>query len=280
MSLKQIAPHMKLTQYGYRIQQISEHSGYSWLFLPAGPGLGSEYLVHLCHHLNLPGSTFLLDFPQDGRNTQGELDIQLWQKGLIDLLKSFPNPILVTHSFSGMFALNLPELQNQLAGLVLMNTTTENSFFRHVSTMQQKYHLPDLIPAASQYHLAPSNDAYRAFWDTYKHYCFTAEEMNEGEKAIALFAFNNAAYYLAVEYFYPDYSCKWYPQIPTMTIASENDFICPPRIFLDNDEFQRKNNLNKIIKRAGHCPWLIYFAEVRHCFNEFVIKMNAAEINK
>ncbi|MBN9228414.1 MULTISPECIES: alpha/beta fold hydrolase [Legionella] len=271
---------MKHTKYGYKIQQITEGPGYTWLCLPGGPGLGSEYLSNFCSSLQLPGTIFLLDFPQDGTNSQGTLDIQHWQDGLIDLLKSFPQPVLVTHSFSGMFALNLPELEHHLAGLVLMNTTTENSFFQHVSAMQQQHHLPDLVPAASEYHLAPSDLTYKEFWNTYKYYCFTADELAEGEKIMPLFAFNNTAYHYAIEHFYPDFYCKWFPEtIPTMTIASENDFICPPQIFRNNKKFQGKNSTHKIITKAGHCPWLMFFDAVQHCFDDFVVQLNSATTN-
>lgn len=267
---------MKYTKFGYRIKQLTNGLGYSWLFLPGGPGLGSEYLTDLCTKLYLPGSVFLLDFPKDGTNTQGKLGIPYWQDGLIDLLKSFSKPVLVTHSFSGMFALNLPELKHHLTGLVLMNTTTKNSFFQHVSCMQQSYQLPDLVPAASQYHLTPSNETYKEFWNTYKYYCFTTDELEEGEKLISLFAFNNAAYYHAIEHFYPDYFCKWAPEaIPTMTIASEHDFICPSNIFIENKDFQRKNNINKIIAKAGHLPWLLAFEQVQQCFDDFIVNLNS-----
>lgn len=278
---KEVVHCMKYTKYGYRINQLTESHGFSWLFLPGGPGLGSEYLADLCHKLYLPGSIFLLDFPQDGTNTQGELSIKYWREGLIDLLKSFHQPVLVTHSFAGMFALNLPELKNYLTGLVLMNTTTKNSFFEHVSAMQQQHHLPDLLPAATQYHLTPSDETYKEFWNTYKYYCFTADELTEGEKILPLFAFNNTAYYHAIEHFYPDYSCKWFPEsIPTMTIASENDFICPPKIFLENKGFQGKNTINKIIAQAGHVPWLMAFNQVQQCFNDFIIELNSATMNR
>ncbi|MCW8409404.1 alpha/beta hydrolase [Legionella sp. PATHC035] len=272
---------MQYTKYGYKVKQITEGRGCSWLFLPGGPGLGSEYLDNLCSRLQLPGSIFLLDFPQDGINTQGKLDFKHWQEGLIDLLKDFSKPVLVTHSFSGMFALNFPELKHHLAGLVLMNTTTENSFFQHVSAMQQQHHLPDLIPPASQYHLAPSDEAYKMFWNSYKHYCFTAEELVEGEKIMLLFAFNNTAYHYAIEHFYPDYSCKWFPEtIPAMTIASENDFVCPPLIFMNNEKFQGKNCIHKIIRKAGHCPWLLFLNDVQHCFDDFVMTLNSVTINE
>ncbi|MDR3477216.1 MAG: alpha/beta hydrolase [Gammaproteobacteria bacterium] len=271
---------MIYSKYGYRINQISHAPGYNWLFLPGGPGLGSEYLIAHCKKLKLPGTITVLDFPKDGTNEQGILGIQHWQEGLVDLLKNFHRPILVTHSFSGMLVLSMPDIEKHLAGLVLMNTTTVNSFFEHVSAMRDKHQLPDLLPAASAYHLNPSNQTYREFWDTYKYYCFTADEMAEGEKIIPLFAFNNESYHYAITHFFMNYSCKWHPTtIPLMTITSENDFICPPLIFKQDKRFQSHNVINKVIIKAGHCPWLIYFDAVQECFNEYIEKLNSPDIS-
>lgn len=261
---------MNYSTYNYKIKYIARGYDTTWLFLPGGPGLGSEYLENFCAKLTLPGNVLLLDFPKDGANTQGLLDFNYWQDGLIDLLQSYPNPILVTHSFSGMFVLNTPEIEPYLAGLVLMNTTTANSFFTHVSKMQQKHNLPDLVPTAAAYHLTPSNETYRKFWDTYKHYCFTPKELNLGEQMIPLFAFNSESYHYAIENFYADYQCQWHPKIPTMTIASEEDFICPPQIFIQDKQFQAKNIMNKLINKAGHCPWILNFEDLQRSFDEYV----------
>jgi pimeloyl-ACP methyl ester carboxylesterase len=263
---------MKYTKYGYRINQITEGPDYNWIFLPSGPGLGSDYLIEFCQNLKLPGSILLVDFPMDGTNQQGELDFQYWQNGLMDLLKTHPNSILVTHGFSGMFVLNIPELAPHLSGLVLMNTTTENSFFQHIREVQQKHNLPDLVPAASAYHLNPTNETYKEFWQTYKYYFFTTEEMQLSEKIIPLFAFNNSAYLYAIQNFYPTYKCKLdLTHIPIMTIASENDYICPPQIFMHNQKFQSKNIMNVIIPQAGHCPWVRHYEQVQSCFNQYIV---------
>ncbi|KTD57285.1 alpha/beta fold hydrolase [Legionella shakespearei] len=261
---------MKFTDHGYRINPIVQSSGYTWIFLPGGPGLGSEYLIDFCKNLKLPGSILLLDFPRDGTNPQGTLDFKDWEKGLIALLQTVHNPVLVTHSFAGMFVLNIPEIEPHLSGLVMMNTTTKNSFFEHVAAMQEKHQLPDLVAPATVYHLNPSDETYREFWNTYKYYCFTAEEMREGEQMIPLFAFNSEAYDYTIHNFYANYQCKWQPSlIPAMTIASEHDFICPPQIFIQDKRFQSANIINKVID-AGHCPWILKQEEVQECFNEFI----------
>ena len=261
---------MNYSTYYYRIRPISSHTGYTWIFLPGGPGLGSEYLEPLAKDLNLPGSTLVVDFPKDGSNTEGRLHFDYWKKGLIDLVTHYDKPILVTHSFSGMFALDTPELEPFLKGLVLMNTTTGNTFFEHVSKMQKEHQLPDLVPAAAEYHLNPSTETYRAFWNSYKHYCFTAEELSLGEEIIPLFAFNNDSYHYAIEHFYANYQCRWLPKIPTLSIAIQDDYICHSQIFTEDPLFQQKNIVNKIIKNAGHCPWLLQINELRSCFNEFI----------
>jgi pimeloyl-ACP methyl ester carboxylesterase len=262
---------MQYTTYGYRLQTVSTGPGYHWILLPGGPGLGSEYLLSLCQQLQLPGTVLLADFPKDGTNREGTLQLQHWQDGLVDLVKHYPQAILVTHSFAGMMALSVPAIEDLLAGLVLMNTTTANTFFQHVSAMRDKYGLPDLAPAASLYHFNPSSETYRAFWDTYKYYYFTQDEIAAGEKMMSLFAFNNEAYYYAIQHFYGDYVAKWVPRrIPFMTIASENDYICPPRIFAGDARFATQNATHYIIPTAGHCPWLAHGDEVKGCFDAFI----------
>ena len=216
----------------------------------------------------------LVDFPKDGNNKEGVLHFNYWKKGLIDLISHYNAPILVTHNFSAMFALDTPEIEPFLKGLVLMNTTTKNSFFEHISTMQKQHNLPDLIPTAAEYHLTPSKDTYKKFWDAYKYYCFTKEELSLGEELMNLFAFNNESYHYAIEHFYPNYRCTWRPEIPSLTIASENDFICSPTVFTEDSSFQKTNIINKIIKNAGHYPWLLHIKDVRSCFKEFINNLN------
>lgn len=265
---------MNYTKYGYRVNELKKGSEYTWIFLPGGPGLGSEYLIDFCLKLALPGRLLVVDFPKDGTNPEGTLDVTSWNEGLIDLMQTYPGSIIVTHSFSGMFCLNLPELEQHISGLVLMNTTTRNSFFERINAMQAQFNLPDLILPASEYHLNPSNESYKKFWDTYKYYCFTQEELAEGEKMLPLFAFNNAAYHYAIEHFYPEYQCRWQPRhIPAMTIASENDYICPDDVFIADKRFQTNNIINKLIKQAGHCPWIMQMPKIQECFDEFLTRL-------
>lgn len=263
---------MRTTPYGYQLNILSKHEGpYTWLFFPGGPGLGSEYLQEFVKNLNVSGTKSLIDFPMDGFNTQGKLDLLHWQQGLLALLKETENPILVAHSFAGMLTLFTPEMESYLKGLVLMNTTTNMTFIDHIQAMRDKYHLPDIFPALNQYHENPTQEGYKKFWETYQFYCFTVEELEVGREAMKCFAYNQNSYNYMVDHFYNQFESRWIPaRIPTLTISSELDYICPPDIFRSNPYWQGQNIINRIILRAGHCPWLCHFSEVQICLNEWV----------
>lgn len=261
---------MNYTDEGYRITPIKEGSSYQWLFFPDGPGLGTEYLIPLCQQLNLPGSIDLIDFPKDGSNPRGTLDMNQWRKGLHSLMQGYSRPIAVTHGFSGMFFLNNLQISTHLAALILMNTTTANSFFHHINTMRERYQLPDLAQEACEYHLNPSDETYKQFWEGYKYYYFTAEEQALGEQMRSSFAFNHQAYQHAIEHFYPHYQAHWPSTLPVMTISSEYDLICPPGVFIENQRLQTPNARHHLIQKAGHCPWLLHLNELQQCLDEFI----------
>ncbi|MCC8406542.1 MAG: hypothetical protein LN560_02870 [Rickettsia endosymbiont of Sceptobius lativentris] len=65
-------------------------------------------MIKFVSELNLKGSVFIADFPGDGdnRNTE-EINYEDWKEGLIEVVNKLTPCILVTHSFSGMFALTI-----------------------------------------------------------------------------------------------------------------------------------------------------------------------------
>ncbi|MGL6028760.1 MAG: alpha/beta hydrolase [Legionella sp.] len=259
------------TVYDYRITPVSQSTHQpTWLFLPGGPGIGSAYLSPFVQQLNVPGTKLIADFPADGSNDKGELYLKSWNEGLLDLVRSLNKPILVTHDFSTLFALNNPELEPHLGGIILMNGNSENSFVTHINHMRELHQLPDLAQSTCAYHLNPITSLYKAFWQVYKFYYFSAEELGLGEQMMAQFKYNNSAYYYGLYHFYPQYQCRWLPTIPAMTIGSEHDYICPPHIFIDNQAFQQTNFSHYLIENAGHCPWLKQLPQVQRCFDAFI----------
>lgn len=74
----------------------------------------------------------------------------------------------------------------------------------------------------------------------------------------------------AIENFYHHYQCQWVPDILTLTISSELDYICPPTIFTTDPRFQRSHITNKIIPQVGHCPWLSQLEALQEYCGKFI----------
>src|SRR5690242_16517022 len=96
-----------------RLQLISSRPGanFNWLFLPGGPGLGSESLQTLTNTLKLPGTTWHVDLPGDGSNHTDcdEESFSHWSKALLEVVDTLNNVILVAHSTGGMYVLATPK---------------------------------------------------------------------------------------------------------------------------------------------------------------------------
>lgn len=57
------------TASGVRLRQVTAGEGRgNWLFVPGGPGLGSESLLGLVRAAQVPGAAWLVDLPGDGSN--------------------------------------------------------------------------------------------------------------------------------------------------------------------------------------------------------------------
>ncbi|HEY5260284.1 MAG TPA: alpha/beta hydrolase, partial [Rhabdochlamydiaceae bacterium] len=91
------------TKLGSRLNRIrsSGKKKLNWIFLPGGPGLGSEAIAPLTSILKLPGKTWLLDLPGDGSNLRGSF--KNWKPALLEAVQALDNVILVGHSRGGMF---------------------------------------------------------------------------------------------------------------------------------------------------------------------------------
>src|SRR5258708_26094 len=118
--------HFLWTKSKARLKQVrTDHTkNYNWLFLPGGPGLGSESLSSLTEILHLPGASWNVEFRGDGSNTteDDEKSFANRSQAIIEATCAVENVILVAHSSGGMFALATPELERNLKGFVLMDS--------------------------------------------------------------------------------------------------------------------------------------------------------------
>ncbi|GGV87457.1 hypothetical protein GCM10010228_69730 [Streptomyces massasporeus] len=57
------------TRSGVRLRRVSKREGpWNGLFVPGGPGLGAESVAGLALAVDVPGTAWLVDLPEDGSN--------------------------------------------------------------------------------------------------------------------------------------------------------------------------------------------------------------------
>ncbi len=266
------------TKSGARLEciRVGEEEGLNWLFLPGGPGLGSEALLPLMNILKLPGSMWRLDLPGDGSNTTADNKqaFSHWQQALIEATTVLKNVILVAHSRGGMFALATPELEKTLTGLVLMTSSPDMSWQKGLESKLVDFPLPEADKADEKYQQHPSNSSLReCVIAAAPRMFFTKEGLQKGIEFLEKLPFNYEVYQWTEEHFDPTYQAKWVPSIPTLILSGEKDIAIPLKYFQERKEFRRDNILMREIKNAGHFPWIENPGEVVAAFNEYILTL-------
>ena len=257
-----------------RLQFIHNTPGaeYNWMFLPGGPGLGSESLSGLTNILKLPGSTWHLDLPGDGSNTTKN-DTECfshWSEALIEAVKALPNVILVAHSTGGMYALSAPALKKILAGLVLMDSAPDSSWQKSFMKHAINHPICDAKELQIKYSKKPNNALLKQITIASAQYSFTKKGLSKGISLLKSLPFNYQTCEWSQKHFDHQYKAKWIPKtIPTLILAGEKDQIIPLQFFIDSTKFQRSNITIRTINNAGHFPWIENPRGVINVFNEY-----------
>jgi pimeloyl-ACP methyl ester carboxylesterase len=257
-------------QYRLRLMKTQAGKPLNWLFLPGGPGLGSESLFTLIEGLNLEGSLWAIDYPGDGSNRIPSIDYSTWFSGLSNLVQSLSNVILVAHSFAGMLSLSVPALNELLTGLVLINSAPGNQWMQALKDAKDRYRLVNNHDLLKQYYSLPSDQLLKQLSLASIPLSFTPKSAAQGKKILNDLPFNHQTYDWAMMNFHPHYQHLWIPdKIPTLIIGGEYDYITPYHLFSNNNQFARNNIHQYCIKDAGHFAWLDDMAIVADLFKEF-----------
>ena len=229
----------------------------NWLFLPGGPGLGSEYFLPYLNKILLPGDIWRGDFPGDGSNRiNGSIHFDIWKSSLMSAISNLDNVILVTHSFSAMFALTVPKLEDTLTGFIIMDSASNKDWVAGLSERAKKYHLPDACSLQATYQHNKSDNSLKTFTNACWQYFMSARVECEAKMILSRLPYNHKAYDWAEENFHPSYQVRWIPQkLPTLVLGGEYDMITPIELFQSDSRFQRDNIAIKIIPDASHFPW-------------------------
>ena len=241
------------------VHKTKSDTHYNWLFLPGGPGLGSESLNGLATLANLPGSSWHLDLPGDGSNTTGDdaNAFSHWSEALIEAASEFEKVILVAHSSGGMFALATPELEKIISGLVLMDSAPSAAWQNDFSKYVHNHPLPEAERLQTLYDKNPSNDILKKLTIACAPYFSRPESLQKITALMQSLPFNYQSHLWAAQHFDATYTAKWAPQtIPTLIFAGDQDPITPLKLFIKSEPFQRKNITIEFIKNASHFPWI------------------------
>ena len=133
-----------------RYELVKQGSGpaFNWLFFPGGPGADSCYFYSLIELLDLPGNIWLIDLPGNGSNVTPAVqnyNFDNWLTIFLPTIAKFQNPIIVGHSFGGILPLLFPDLEQQLKGLIILNSTPSLWLEKAVEYAKQ-FNLREVLP--------------------------------------------------------------------------------------------------------------------------------------
>lgn len=261
---------------GCRLQYQSAwgSSHINWLFLPGGPGLGSEALASLTELLEgrIPGAIWHLDLPNDGSNLLKDKPVSNWRSALIQAVSAFDKVILVAHSTPGMYIQTMPELEDILHGLVLTGSAPDASWQKTFAEYCRNNVDPLIEHAEKAYAENPDNAHLRQLLIAAAKYCFTDKKsLLAGQELFRKIPVNHAANLWSSENFDSEnYKATWIPlKTPTLITSGSSDHITPLELYKNNRMYHRKNILIKEIHAAGHYPWFENAEEIIRAFEEF-----------
>ncbi len=275
--------HYLWTLDGGRLHYQSSHAhgNLNWIFVPGGPGLGSEALNDLTKLLKaeIPGTIWHFDFPNDGSNILDDKSIFNWRSSLIQAISAFEKVVLVAHSTPGMYVQTMPELEGMLEGLVLIGSAPDARSQQSFDVYCQNNTDIHIKNAEEKYIKNPTDETLRTLLISAANYCFVSEQsLAKGIELFKRIPVNHSANALSSKIFDTEnYQASWIPEkVATLIMAGDKDIITPLDLFKDELNYQKKNVILKRISEAGHYPWIENPIEVRDSFKEFSKKFPKA----
>ena len=261
------------TSSGLRMRRISARPGVlNWLFLPGGPGLGSESLHELLAALVLPGTTWLVDLPGDGSNRCAAAGAG-WPRVLLEAAAALPDCVYVGHSTGGMYLQSVPELETRLRGLALVGSAPDASWRGGFALTALQHPLPGVPEAASALASGGGDQALGALVQACAGWSFMSQALDRGREMLARLPYNHQAYRWSERFFDDLYVGQWWPErLPTMVLHGASDRIIGSGCW-SGRQFHGGNVLHRVIGNAGHFPWFEQPAAVQAAFQAFALRI-------
>lgn len=254
------------------------NSMFNWLFLPGGPGADSSYFLSLISNLDVPGNFWLIDFPGNGSNISdsipAEYSFDSWDDYLLPAIQRFENPILVGHSFGGMFPLLFPILEDLLKGFIIFNSAP-SLWLEEAAKCAKEKNIPPLTEPMIAFEQNPNQETFKNALLACAPYYFPANNLQDGIKLLDQIPVNyHAAVWWLKRVSSMNFSAKWIPEnVLTLIIGATEDCIAPITLFEKDKRFFRDNISIEKIQDAGHFPWLEQIEVVKGKFKSFIDKV-------
>lgn len=255
------------TRNGVRLRRWTTRPGdINWLFLPGGPGIGSESLIGLIEAARLPGVTWRVDLPGDGSNLADADAYSLWPKVLVEAAQALPNCVYTGHSTGGAYLLSTPELVSHVLGIALVSTAPDASWYARYLQMTKDHPIPAMDWAEARFAEHPDNSTLRDLAVESAPWNFEPGFVEEGKHMLRGMPYNLAAVNWSDEHFDHTYEKQWWPrELPTLIISGERDRIVAQDLW-HGPEFGQPNVRRFVIDGAGHFPWFENPSAVRDAY--------------
>lgn len=254
----------------YNLVASNDGKAFNWVFFPGGPGGDSSYLLSLIEILQLPGNIWLIDMPGNGSHAVKKAGFDDWFNYVIPVIQSFDKPILVGHSFGGMFPLLFKELESLLTGFIIMNSAP-CLWLEAAAEVAKQRNLPDLTKEMQAFNDNPSQATFNQAMAACMPYYFPAESIERGSALLTNipFCYEAAVWWQhkAVEL---NFTAQWIPQqVKTLIISGEFDAIVPFSLFDNDIRFKRDNIKKVLVPNAGHASWVEAPETIAKLFENF-----------
>jgi pimeloyl-ACP methyl ester carboxylesterase len=267
------------TRSGVRLHLAASGGGqWNWLFVPGGPGLGSQSLRDLVKAVRVPGAAWLVDLPGDGSNRDLP-DVPdpyaCWPGVLVEAARALPNVVMVGHSTGGMFMLSVPELETHLAGMALISSAPHSGWRSAFAQYATDHPIPAVEVAAARYSERPNDQNLRALTLAAARWNFTGQGLPQGESLLKSLAYNHDAAAWADAYFDDAYQARWTPQdIPALIVSGAGDHVVTQHLWQEEPAFARPNVAHRWIEDAAHFPWVENPEAVRAAFSDLTDRLD------
>lgn len=256
------------TRSGVRLRRVSTGAGrWNWLFVPGGPGLGSESVLGLARAARVPGTVWLVDLPGDGSNraAPGAPDhpYDRWPDVLAEAAEALDEVVMVGHSTGGMFMLSVPELEPHLVGMALVSSAPHDGWRPAFTRWAEAHPVPGLEAVAAGYAREPDDGTLRALTLAAAPWSFTPRGLAAGRAALADLPYCHDAVAWADSHFDDGYRARWTPRgLPVLIISGALDHVVDQSLWQDDSlwpdhaAFGGPRVLRRTIDGAGHFPWI------------------------